>query len=219
VTAERDRLQNQLVVEDGRRLLESTRMELFSDGVFAIAATLLVVEVAVPVAPEGHLGRALLDAWPAYTGYAVSFAVIGVHWVNHHASMDRIANADRTLLFLNLLILGCIAFIPFPTALVADYITEGGANAKWATFTYAIVLIAAALSFALFWGYLSRHRELLTADCEPHAPRVAVKRSIAGAGAYAVTAVLALISPVVAVVFFFLIAGAFIFAERTSQRS
>jgi uncharacterized membrane protein len=205
------------VADDARRLLESTRMELFSDGVFAIAATLLVVEVTVPAVGDGQLGKALHEAWPSYAGYAVSFAVIGVHWVNHHATMDRIANADRTLLFLNLLILGCIAFIPFPTALVADYVKEGGNNAKWAAFTYAIVLLLAALSFALFWGYLSRHRELLTDDCEPHAPRVAVTRSIAGAGAYGVTAVLALISPTVAVVFFFLIAGAFIFAERSTR--
>ena len=75
-----------------RQLLESTRMELFSDGVFAIAATLLVVEVAVPVVGEGQLGHALRQGFPAYIAYAVSFAVIGVHWVNHHASMDRIAN-------------------------------------------------------------------------------------------------------------------------------
>jgi uncharacterized membrane protein len=124
----------------------------------------------------------------------VSFGVIGVHWVNHHETMSRIAHVDRTLLFLNLLLLGCIAFIPLPTALVANYITEGGSNAEWAAFTYAVVLMAAAISFGLFWAYLSRHRELLTDDCETHAPRVAATRSIAGAGAYAVTACPALVS-------------------------
>ena len=203
---------------DEQRLLESTRMEFFSDGVIAIAATLLVVEISVPLVGEGELLAALRHDWPSYAAYAVSFGVIGVHWVNHHATMSRIAHVDRTLLFLNLLLLGCIAFIPFPTALVADYITEGGSNAEWAAFTYAVVLMGAAISFGLFWAYLSRHRELLTDDCEPHAPRVAVTRSVAGAGAYAVTAGLALVSAPAAVLIFFLIALSFIFAERTGGR-
>ncbi len=153
---------------------------MFSDGVFAIAATLLVIEVGVPVVGPGRLLDALQELIPSYAGYVVSFTVIGVLWVNHHATLDRVARVDRQFLFLNLALLGVVAFIPFPTALVAEYIKDGGSNARWATFTYAVVMLLSATVFACMWWYLSRHRNLLTDACEPHAPAVAVKCSLAG---------------------------------------
>ena len=200
------------------RPIETVRLEAFSDAVFAIAATLLVIEVKVPQAAAGELLHALLDEWSSYAGYAVSFAVIGVLWVNHHATLERVAKVDRSLLFLNLVVLAVVAFIPFPTAVLADYIDGGIANARWATITYAVVMMAAAGSFALMWLYLGRHRELLAPHCEEHAPATAIRRALAGIAAYLVTVAIAVFSPAVAVAMFALLTVAFVFAERPAPR-
>jgi len=193
------------------------RLKALSDGVFAIAATLLVIEVAVPDVPRGDLLSALRHEWPSFAGYAVSFAVIGVLWVNHNATVARVVVVDRGLLFWNLLVLGTVAFIPFPTALVAKYLGDGGSNATSATVGYALVMMACAASFATLWLYLGRHRELLAETCEPHAPQVAVRRALGGVGAYAATALLALLDPLLAVAAFFLLTVAFVFAERPAK--
>jgi len=95
------------------------RLETFADGVFAIAITLLVLEIPHPEVDE-HLGRELVDQWPAYLAYVLSFVTIGIIWVNHHALMVQFARADRAFLFINVFFLMCVAFIPFPTALIAD---------------------------------------------------------------------------------------------------
>lgn len=101
--------------------VEKTRLEAFSDGVFAVAITLLVLDLRVPRdAQPGGLGHALNDLWPNYASYVVSFFIIGIIWVNHHAMLGFIRRVDRTLLFLNLLLLLFIALIPFPTALLAE---------------------------------------------------------------------------------------------------
>jgi hypothetical protein len=104
---------------------ETGRLEAFSDGVFAIAITLLVLEIAVPhVEHDASLTNALLDLWPSYFGYAVSFITIGVMWINHHHMFKDIERVDHGLLALNLLLLICISFVPFPTAVLAEYVGE-----------------------------------------------------------------------------------------------
>src|SRR6476661_7810610 len=102
--------------EDG-----GTRMETFSDGVFAIAATLLVLQIGVGTGANQHLGRALIDLWPSYLAYATSFLIIGIIWVNHHECVACMARVDRTMLFINIVFLMVVAFIPFPTKLVAHH--------------------------------------------------------------------------------------------------
>ena len=99
--------------------VETARLETFSDGVFAIAATILVLELSVGGAKVGDLGSALLDLWPSYLAYVTSFLTIGIIWMNHHTLVETIERADRVLLFLNLLLLLVVAFLPFPTKLVA----------------------------------------------------------------------------------------------------
>lgn len=194
------------------------RLELFSDGVFAIAATLLVIDVAVPVlGTTSGLLSALLHQWTSYVAYALSFVVIGIMWVNHHATFDRVASIDRALMFWNLLVLGLVAFIPFPTALLAHYVDQGGSNARVATATYALVLMSCSLAFAGLWWHLGRHRELLDEDCEEHAPQVALRRSLLGAGVYLVGLVLAVIWPPAAVTLFIAVTVAFMFAERPAR--
>jgi uncharacterized membrane protein len=107
----------------------SRRLEAFSDGVFAIAITLLVLDLAVPPrehAPDGEsLASALGHQWPSYFAYLVSFLVIGIIWVNHHAVFDRVRLVDRPVMFVNLALLLVVSAIPFPTHLLAEYLTAG----------------------------------------------------------------------------------------------
>ena len=101
----------------------TSRVEAFSDGVLAIAITLLVLEIRPPDVPSGStLAKELLHLWPKYAVFAVSFITIGIMWVNHHALFQGIASVDRSLLFVNLLLLMAISFVPFPTAVLGDYL-------------------------------------------------------------------------------------------------
>ena len=110
--------------------MTTSRLETFADGVFAIAATLLILNVDAQVgAAHTDLGARLLHIWPSYVAYAVSFLTIGIIWVNHHTVMTQVARADRTFLFLTVIFLLCVAFIPFPTRLVAEHVRDEGARA------------------------------------------------------------------------------------------
>jgi len=206
---------------NARNRLPRSRLEAFSDGVFAIAATLLVIEVHVPDVGSpgsGSLAHALLDQWQSYAAYAVSFAVIGIMWVNHHATFDRVASVDRTLLFLNLLLLGFVAFIPFPTAVLATYLKTGvNAYSRTAAVFYSLVMLAVSVGFVLCWYYLGRHPDLLRADVEPHAARVAVRRALFGVVVYLVTIPIALINPYLALGAYAALALFFVFAERPAR--
>jgi uncharacterized membrane protein len=171
-----------------RSVSETARVEAFSDGVFAIAITLLVLEVRVP-APEhtGHgstLFPALLRLWPSYIGYLISFLTIGVMWVNHHSMFELIRRTDRYFLMLSVLFLMCIAFLPFPTAVLAEYLPEPkGRQVAVAAYSASFVLIA--LAYNAVWWYAVRKGRLL----DPSAERVAVetisKRYLIGPIAYA----------------------------------
>jgi hypothetical protein len=109
---------------------QTTRIEAFSDGVIAIAITLLVLEVRVPHVEEGEsLWDALRGLWPSYVGFGLSFVIIGIIWANHHEMFDFITRANRTLVLLNLLFLLCVGFLPFPTALLAEYLGREGERA------------------------------------------------------------------------------------------
>src|SRR4051794_40035156 len=143
------------------------RIEAFSDGVFAIAITLLVLEIHVPEDAENGLGQALIDQWPAYASYVVSFFVIGIIWINHHAVFDHLARADRPLLFLNLLLLLFVAVLPFPTNLIATYMQEGGADERGAAGVYSGTMTGVGLAFGALWTYASRPRRLLGGKLSP----------------------------------------------------
>src|SRR5436853_5089498 len=134
-----------------------SRIEAFSDGVFAIAITLLVLEIHVPEQPENGLGRALLDQWPAYASYAVSFFVIGIIWVNHHAIFDYLERADRPLLFLNLVLLLWVGLLPWPTNVLGTYMQHGGADERVAAALYTGTMTLMGVSFGALWQYLTRH--------------------------------------------------------------
>jgi uncharacterized membrane protein len=136
-------------------MASTSRTEAFSDGVFAIAATLLVLELKIPQVEAGELLGALLDAWPSYATYAVSFLTIGIIWVNHHTILDRVSRADRPLLFINLVFLMVVAAIPFPTALLADYLREGHDD-RLAAIIYGGTMWAMGLAICAIWAYVVR---------------------------------------------------------------
>ena len=132
--------------------MEKSRLEAFSDGVFAIAITLLVLEIVVPhIEEHGDLGQALLDLWPSYLAYATSFLTIGIMWINHHTVFRQLGETDHRFLFINLGLLMCISFVPFPTTLLADY--AWGGNGEAAALAYGITLTITALFFTLLWRY------------------------------------------------------------------
>src|SRR3954447_23091439 len=121
--------------------MPTSRLEAFSDGVFAIAITLLVLEIKVPEVQGGHtLARSVLDLWPSFAAYATSFAVIGIIWVNHHAVLGHVRVADRGLLARNLLLLLFVALIPWPTSLIAEYLRAGGEPERTAALVYALCM-------------------------------------------------------------------------------
>jgi len=173
----------------------TARLETFSDGVFAIAATLLVLELSVRQA-HGDLGSELLHLWPSYLAYATSFLTIGIIWVNHHAIFELIGRADRTLLFVNTLFLLVVAFIPFPTRLVAHYLT--GADERAAVLAYDCTLLLMAVLYNVLWRY--PRARLLRADAPPAAV-AAIDRSFApGVPIYLIVLGVAFASPTASVV-------------------
>ncbi|HKP90857.1 MAG TPA: TMEM175 family protein [Thermoleophilaceae bacterium] len=153
--------------------MSTSRLEAFSDGVFAVAITLLVLDIQPPADAQtsSALWHGLGDLWPHYAAYAVSFLIIGIVWVNHHAVMGLIARVDRGLAFLNLLLLMAVALIPFATALFAEYLTNGEPEHAAAA-AYSIVITLMGAAFGTLWIYASRDGRLLV----PHIPREAVPR-------------------------------------------
>ena len=174
------------------RPVPTSRIEAFSDGVFAIAITLLILEIKVPV-HSTDLWHDLGKLWPSYMALVVSFFTIGVIWVNHHRQFQLFVRADRTLMFLNLLLLLWVVFIPFPTSLVAEYFREG-TQQDVATAVYSATFLAMGLSFLSMWTYAARAR-LLDDSVTPARLRMLTLRNMAGEVGYVVAIGLAFISP------------------------
>jgi uncharacterized membrane protein len=189
--------------------VQTTRLETFADGVFAIAATLLILEIRLP--EESDVGRALLDVWPSYAAYAISFLTIGIMWVNHHAVLDHVRIADRTFLFLNLFLLMCIAFVPFPTRLLAENIGHDGAPE--AALAYGLALAVTAVFFNAVWHYASRGRRLLREDASPREVRGITRSYVPGPFMYAGAGLVGLASADVAVALFGAIALVYVSAS------
>jgi uncharacterized membrane protein len=142
---------------------DTGRIEAFSDGVFAIAITLLIIEVGVPGREHAAtLGHELLRLWPSYLGYLTSFLTIGVMWINHHYVFSLIDRVDRTMLLLNTFLLLMIAFVPFPTAVLAQFIETDGARA--AAVLYGATLTLTAINFFAWWRYASTNRRLIAPE-------------------------------------------------------
>jgi uncharacterized membrane protein len=186
--------------------VDTARLEAFSDGVFAIAITLLVLLFARPALSGGEtLGDALLHQWPSYASYAVSFVTVGIMWVNHHAIFRHIVRVDRVLLFVNLLLLMCIAFVPYPTSLVAEFI-RSSQDARAAALLYGITMTTTAIFFNALWQYASRGYRLLDPDADRREVTGITRSYLPGAPLYGASTLLALWSAPASAIAYALIA-------------
>jgi uncharacterized membrane protein len=185
--------------------VETARLETFSDGVFAIAITLLVLLFDVPDLSEGEsLGHVLEHQWPQYASYAVSFVTIGIIWVNHHTLFRHIARVDRVFLFINVLFLMCVAFIPYPTSVISRYVRTDDASA--AAVMYGLSLTATAICFNVLWQYAARGFRLLAPDADRREVAGITRSYWPGAFLYAGATAVALLSATASVILFILLA-------------
>lgn len=130
---------------------ETARIEAFSDGIFAIAITLLILEIKIPHGQQEHLAVALLRQWPSYLAFFLSFTYIGVMWINHHRMFSHIKRANDVLLVLNLLLLLGVTVVPFPTAVLAEHLE--GPDQRMAAIVYNATFLVIAIAFNLLWRY------------------------------------------------------------------
>jgi TMEM175 potassium channel family protein len=185
--------------------METSRMEAFSDGVFAVAITLLALDLK-PGAGSTLAGQLTSRSAVAhYAAYVVSFLVIGIIWVNHHSVFRQVAGVDRTLLFINLLLLLFVAAIPFPTALLAEHLTEG-ADSHAAAFAYSAVMFLMGVSFGVLWWWVVRGGRLLEQPLSRADERTALRRFTVGNLAYLTLMGLALVSAVATLIGHLLVA-------------
>ena len=176
---------------------DTGRLVAFSDGVFAISITLLVLEIKPPTG-DSNLLDGLVDLWPSYLAYALTFLFIGQVWVNHHVMFDHIRAADRLVLLLNTLLLMVVAFLPFATSVLADAFRDGH-DERTAVVFYGIAFAVTALTFNGVWRYATSHR-LLSAALDS-AGATAIGRRFALAVAWLATgALLGAALPVLGVV-------------------
>ena len=196
------------------RSLSSSRLEAFSDGVFSIAATLLVLDIALH--PPGTPLEQVLHAWPAYLGYLVSFLTIGAAWLGHSALTDRLTRADSLLLRINLLLLLVVAFLPFPTKLVAEGLHDFEGERVYVTMYGLTLLTIRLLSFTL--DAYARHQHLYShdhADEELQTDRHDLVPVLAG---YGIAVLIGLVVPTVAMVLYFAIAVFIVVPFRDVRR-
>jgi uncharacterized membrane protein len=139
--------------------VDRSRLEAFSDGVFAVAITLLALDLAVEGPGHGNLAHLLAERWPAFVAYLISFFTIGIIWVNHHTMMNSVVAVTRGLLYLNLLLLAVVVTIPFATSTLADYLRAGRPNANVAAALFAGVFELMSIAFALVSEWVLRHDE------------------------------------------------------------
>jgi uncharacterized membrane protein len=195
---------------------DSSRLEAFSDGVFAIIITLLVIEIHRPDAAPGKLGEALIHSWPFYAAYVLAFLYVGVLWLNHHALFQRIERVDHPLLWINMGILGTSALMPFPTGVLAVAFQSGNVNDQQsAVVLYSIVAGLMSAAWLPIFPYLHKNRHLAHGHASDTEFRAQYSRPIVGIAAYLLAGGLGwFVSPWLAIVIF---AGMVVYHGWTSQ--
>ena len=162
--------------------MDSGRLEAFSDGVFAVAITLLALDLTISGPGGESLAKKLGDHWPAFAAYAVSFAAIGIIWVNHHNLFKNFSEIDRSLLFVNLLLLFFVVSIPFATSTIAAYLRAGDRDAALAAVIYQGVFEGMSISFAALFWLAIRHEHLKIALTREQARRATIRFGIGNLG-------------------------------------
>ena len=169
------------------------RLHALIDGVFAIALTLLVLDLPKPLLST-HLVHDLLHQWPSYVAYLVSFVTIGLLWIEHHGMMSAVRRIDRRFLELTLAFLLFISVVPWPTALAANYVDRGFSEARAVAILYAATMLLMGLTFTWGWRYLATHPELVAEPARPAFP-AGTRRALLGALVYLVAVAVAFVSP------------------------
>jgi uncharacterized membrane protein len=187
--------------ETETRLSPTGRVEAFSDGVMAIAITLLVLDLKVPALEDvrdGHLVEALAARWPSYVAYLAAFLSIGIIWLNHRTLVDRIRRFDARLHWLNLMLLLGVATLPWPTALVAEYVQRGGPDASAAAALYGLTATFMALPWGFIWRHLADRPDLLEPGLDAAYARAEWRRGFVGLPIYIFATLVALLLPLAA---------------------
>jgi uncharacterized membrane protein len=184
--------------------LNKSRVEAFSDGVFAIAITLLVLTIAEPT-DYRDLGHQIGDRWPAFAAYAVSFAVIGIMWLNHHTIFSHLERVDRPLFYLNLALLLTVVFVPYPTGIFGEALRQGQ-SARAAAVFYSVTMTLNACAWSALWLYASSRRRLLSPAFPEERRRTATIAFTSGTALYAISIVIALVSAYACLAFHALLA-------------
>jgi uncharacterized membrane protein len=199
------------------RFYEPVRLEAFSDGVFAIAITLLVIEIKVPhhdaIAAAGGLWPALGRLWPSYLAFAISFLTIGIMWANHHAISHYVRRVDRPYVLATVLLLLAIAFVPFTTAVLAEHVADPHARTA-ATVFYGAWFVFTAVAFNVVWWTGIRGRRLLGADVHEAGLQIITRRYRLGPVWYLVSVGLALLNVWLALAVHAALAALFALSER-----
>jgi uncharacterized membrane protein len=183
-------------MKEGREtaVIGKQRLEAFSDGVLAVAVTLLVLDLHADPASPDSLAAQLRQEWPSFVAYLVSFFIVGVIWINHHALFALVARVDRLLMFYNLLLLLFVTTIPFTTSTLAGYLLVGGPDSRLAVVMYGASMEGMAISFTLILWHLIR-RGLLLRPVSPADGRKAVRRFGLGSVLYPLIMIVGLLSP------------------------
>jgi uncharacterized membrane protein len=192
------------------------RIEAFSDGVFAIAITLLVLDIGVPPSAFGDLWAGIAHEWPAYLAYVTSFVTIGGLWMGHYAIFQRLQNANSTVMRLNLLLLMAVSFLPFPTRLLAQAIRDTNAERAAVVFYGTVLLLISIISYAL-WSSIASDRSLLKPEVSQREVDAITRGLTPNIGLYVGVIVLAIFAPRVAAVGYLVIAVVAVLRARGDE--
>ncbi len=202
---------------------ETGRVEAFSDGVFAVAITLLVLNIQPPplsdpnMLIDNNLRQYLLGQWPNLLAFVTSFATIGVMWINHHKVFSLVVYVDNGLLALNLLLLLVVVFFPYPTALLAEQYAKHPEGNVAAIF-YSAINVILAICFNLLWRYAAHHNRLVRKDADPQDIATISRQYIYGPFIYLFTFILAFFSVPASVAIILLLALFFALPGRSSRK-
>jgi uncharacterized membrane protein len=197
-------------------VLSTTRLEAFSDGVFAVAITLLVLNLQVPQLKASLISSELVPElgklWPKFLIYALSFVIVGIYWVAHHNTFHYIKRSDRNLLWLNILLLLCIVFIPFPTALLGEYPGQ-----QISVIIYAGTLVSTGLVLQLLWWYATSGYRLVERDIDPRLVQLATRKNLLAPLIYLLAIGISFFSVQVSLICFILVPVYYIFPGRIDR--